>query len=137
MGQPFAIPYRTFVDGDLPRPYLVMEVTGLNGTSMRIYGIVDSGADQTSLPFEYASIFGYDETTLSQRQFRQVEGTGTSYVATTPCTAVVMEIPGTTVSLSPQFIKGSQIVLWGRLDFMRSFHVTVRESEQIFVIEPA
>lgn len=44
----------------IPRPYLVLHVTGPNGGASRdVPGLVDSGADATSLPLEYALLMGY------------------------------------------------------------------------------
>ena len=99
-------------------------------------GIVDSGADTTSLPFGYATLLGYSTATLKEETFTQAGGTGTGYVAQQPCTAIVPEIPGTVIQLFPQFILGGQMVLWGRSDFMALFDVTIQESQQSFTIAP-
>lgn len=132
--QPFSIPYRPFVDGDTPRPYLVMEVTGINGSKGAVMGIVDSGADTTCLPFGYASLMGYDSTLLVEESFTQASGSGVAYRATKPCVARVPEIPDVEIEIFPQFIQGADMVLWGRMDFMKVFEVTIREAMQTFVI---
>lgn len=134
MAEPFTIPYRSFVDGDPPRPYLVATMTGVNGASGTVAGIVDSGADTTSLPFDYAALLGYTGDTLSEETFLQAGGTGTAYLATVACSSYVPEIPEVVIETYPQFIKGSQMVLWGRRDFMMSFDVTISESSQCFTI---
>lgn len=131
------VPYRTFADDeDLPRPYLVLLATGINGESGSIPGLVDSGADSTSLPFEYAALMGYDESNLVEEEFGQVEGTFTGHRATEPFTAVVPEIPDVTIEIYPAFIQNSDTVLWGRMDFMKHFQVTVNEPKQQFAIQP-
>jgi hypothetical protein len=135
LGQPFSIPpYRSIVTGDLPRPYLVMNVTGINGRSGGVMGIVDSGADTTTFPFEYASLMGYSPATLTQETFTQAAGNGVGYRATQQCTAVVPEIPLKVVQMMPSFIQGAQMVLRGRTDFMRAFEVAFHETQQRFTI---
>jgi hypothetical protein len=131
---PYTIPYRAFVQGDIPRPILGMNVTGINGQGGVVYGIVDSGADTSSFPFGYATLMGYTPATLTPETFRQVGGAGTAYRALAPSTAVVPEIPGVTVQMHPQFVQGSEMVLWGRMDFMRYFNVAFDEPNQQFTI---
>jgi hypothetical protein len=134
--QPFSIPYRTFVEGDTPRPYLYLLVTGINGQSGPIPGIVDSGADSTSLPFAYADLMGYDDSTLVEEIFGQAEGTGIGYKAIKPSIAFVPEIPDSSFEFFPQFIRNSDTALWGRMDFMMHFEVTIQEFNQVFTILP-
>src|SRR5438132_9779777 len=93
MAQPFAVPYRALQAGDQPRPYLVLELTGINGTSGRVPGIVDTGADGTSLPLGYASLMGYTPATLTLETFGQADGTAQGYRAQQPSKAKVLEIP--------------------------------------------
>lgn len=133
--QPFVIPYRTIVTGDRPRPYLVMHVTGINGQNGPIVGIVDSGADTTTLPFGYVSLMGYTSATLTQETITQAAGTAMAYRALQPSTAVVPEIPEVPVEICPTFVQG-QVALWGRLDFMACFEVVIMEKQQQFSITP-
>lgn len=50
------------------------------------------------------------------------------------CKMYVPEIPGSVIEFYPQFIQGSQMVLWGRQDFMNRFDVMIQESKQAFTI---
>lgn len=135
MAEPFVIGYRDFGQGGA-RPYLVMLLNGVNGKSGTVWGLVDSGADRTSLPFEFASLMGYTGADLQQQQAIQVGGTVITYVAQKPCSAVVPEIPAVTVVVHPTFVQGSRTILWGRQDVMRSFDVSIMESRQCFSISP-
>lgn len=102
-----------------------------------MFGIVDSGADSTSLPFGYALLMGYTDDTLTPEEFGQASGTnGIGFKATVPCTAVVPEIPDVTIEMLPLFVQGSQYPLWGRLDFMAKFDLTIQENQQQFSITP-
>ncbi|HEY5428113.1 MAG TPA: hypothetical protein VIK04_03285 [Solirubrobacteraceae bacterium] len=135
MAQPFVIAYRDFGQGGA-RPYLVMQLHGVNGKSGPVWGLVDSGADRTSLPFEFAALMGYVAADLQQQQCIQVAGTTTTHVAQRPCTASVPEIPAVVIDLHPMFVPGSRTILWGRQDVMRRFDVTIMESQQRFSITP-
>ncbi len=114
----------------------MLHVTGVNGRDGRILGIVDSGADTSSFPFGYASLMGYTPQTLVPETFGQAGGTGTAFRAQQPCTAYVPEIPQVVVSMTPSFIPGAQMVLWGRKDFMTYFDVAFQETQQRFTITP-
>jgi hypothetical protein len=113
-----------------------LTLTGLNGRSGNVLGLVDSGADTTSLPFGYASLMGYSAATLTKEDCGQVVGTATAYRATHACKAIVPEAPGVEIEMLPLFVAGSEIVLWGRRDFMRRFEVLISESHQRFSITP-
>lgn len=136
MAQPFSIAYRALVPGDIPRPILGMQVTGINGRSGIIFGIVDSGADTSAFPFGYASLMGYTAQTLTPETYQQVGGTGTAFRALTASQAVVPEIPTVTVPILPLLVQGAQAALWGRMDFMTYFDVAIYEAEQRFTITP-
>ena len=137
MGPTFSIPYKSLAGGPA-RPYLVMVVTGINGQSGPVLGIVDSGADTSSFPYEYATLLGYTGATLKDEDFIQAGGVGKAYRATQTSTAVVQGLEGgPSVLMTPSFIRGGQWVLWGRTDFMRVFNVGFFESQQVFTITAA
>jgi hypothetical protein len=131
--QPFVIGYRNFA-GDGARPYLVMDMTGPNGKMGKVWGLVDSGADITSLPYGFASLMGYTVADLQPRMGTQAGGNLVCHLALKPCHAVVLEIPDLVIEMHPVFVEGSQAPLWGRGDFMRHFGVTIMELQQSFVI---
>ncbi len=108
-----SIRYRTFADSVL-RPYLVMRVTGINDRSGPIVGLVDSGADSTMFPFTFATLMGYTQSTLVQIEFGQADGSiGSAFLATKPCAAVVPEVATITIEMTPTFVRGADLTLWG------------------------
>jgi hypothetical protein len=137
MSRAWAVPYQSFPQGTPPRPMLVMTVIAPNGTRGNRIGIIDSGADLAGFPFEYASIMGYSADDLEEQQIQAADGVSTTLRAKFPCEAFIPEVPDIRVSLLPTFNRGLPYVLWGRMDFMRSFHVTFRETEQRFILEEA
>jgi hypothetical protein len=131
-----SVPYRPFVEDESARPYLDILVTGINGESGIISGLIDSGADDTSLPYGYAALMGYDESNLVPEEFGQVAGDFTAQRATVPSYMVVPQIPDLRIEFYPAFIEDSEIAIWGRLDFMSHFEVTIQEYNQVFTLRP-
>lgn len=97
-------------------------------------GLVDPGADTTSFPLGYASLMGYTPQMLIPQTTMQVAGTTTTFLAQQPSTMYVPEIPDVVIETTPLFVPGSQLVLWGRCDFMARFDVAVIERRQIFTL---
>lgn len=115
-----------------------MQVTGINGKSFRIRGIIDSGADGATIPERFTSQLGYGPGTLRPVKFRHSGGESTSQVATTPCTSEVPQFPGVIVPILPSF-SNVPFALWGQRDFMHEFDVEFQQSEGFFtlyVVEP-
>jgi len=136
VAQAYVLPYRSLVAGDMARPYLLMEVTGINGTMGPVMGLVDSGADITAFPIGYAGLMGYSAATLTQGTVVGAGGSTASYVATVPCSMAILGLPTIVIEIQPAFVRGLESVLWGRKDFMARCDVTVMESQQQFSFTP-
>lgn len=63
MTSPLVVAYRDLGFG-AARPYLVLSVTGVNGQTGLVAGLIDSGADNTVLPAGYAPLMGYTGDSL-------------------------------------------------------------------------
>jgi len=131
--QPLIVGYRNFA-GDGARPYLVLHVTGPNGRSGPIWGLIDSGADCSSLPLGFASLMGYTPADLKADTGAQAGGSLPYHQALKPCHAYVPEVADLVMEMHPIFVDGSQSPLWGRRDFMRYYNVTIMETQQAFSI---
>jgi len=127
------VAYRDFGWGGV-RPYLVLQVTGPNGRSGLIPGLLDSGADNTVLPAGYAPLMGYAGGDLVTSQGTQVGGSVTLRNATTPSRAYVPEMPNVVFPILPCFVHGCQNALWGRSDLMQQFDVTIMDRRQQFAL---
>ena len=55
----YTLPYRDVL-GHGHRPYLALQITGVNGRSGAVWGLVDSGADSSCLPLDFARLMDYD-----------------------------------------------------------------------------
>jgi hypothetical protein len=135
--QTLTVAYRSLGLGQPLRPYLILTVTGLDGRVQNLYGLVDTGADTSSFPLAFAANLGYDTSTLSAPQTcGHAGGAGVQYTALRPCSAFVPELPDKTFDLNLSFIDGGQYYLWGRLDFMAAFDVSISQANQHFSITP-
>jgi Retroviral aspartyl protease len=116
---------------DIDRPYLWVVVKGLNGREIEIQGLIDSGADKSVLPSEYAPLLGYSKDDLEPEEIDQVEGLAHGQDAQIPCSAYVRGDPKTTFPLQPLFVNTLD-ALWGRGDVMRAYVVTISERDREF-----
>jgi Retroviral aspartyl protease len=136
MPNPLVVPYSELGFGGA-RPYLFLQITGLDGRSRTVPGLIDSGADNSVLPAGYAPIMGYSGADLALVQGSQVSGSVTLRRATKPAAAYVPEFPDLVFDMWPFFVDGCQHALWGRADLMRHFDVTIVERLQQFSLIPA
>jgi hypothetical protein len=136
--QRLVVPYRRFDvvgQSDPLRPLLACAFTGPNGVTQALFGIVDTGADFTSLPVPYAQTFGYDSSNLKDEPMVGANGAGITQVAQVPSRVSVPDFGDHVTEVFPRFTAGLGIVLWGRRDFMTDFHVTICESDQRFFLD--
>jgi hypothetical protein len=105
-----------------------------------VRGLIDTGADSSSFPAWYSEEFGYDASLLREGTFNGAGGPGRSLTGATSCRAHVAGISpedAVEVLITPSFLSELPTVIWGRLDFMVKYEVTILESQKRFVIAPA
>lgn len=131
----FTAPYRPGPDGQL-RPYLLLTLVGVKpDREIVISGLVDTGADRSVLPIDYAEELGYTVDDLAPVEVGQVEGSASAWLATKPCKAFVDGIPEIEFEIAPLFV-ASLNVLWGRADLMMNFTVSVSEKDKELALQP-
>jgi hypothetical protein len=135
MADPIVFAYRQLGLGGA-RPYLTLHVTGIEGRSGLIPGIVDSGADNTVLPADYAPLMGYSSADMISVQGTQVGGIVILRQATKSSKAFVPEISSVVFGIKPCFVHGCQTALWGRADLMQHFDVAIMERRKQFSLTP-
>lgn len=124
-------------DDGRPRPYLEITLIGPNQDPQPIIGLVDTGADFTTLPFDAAELLGYSDDALEDLSgsVSQAGGEASAYRATVPTVASVSGGPTTEFEMWPLFMRDGEMVLWGRGDFMAHFDVWISESQMMFEFE--
>lgn len=128
------LPFKRGSDG-IFRPYLWVVVKGLNGREIEIQGLVDSGADKSVLPREYAPLLGYLQDDLEPEEIDQVEGSAHGEDAQKACTAYVRGAPQPSFSMQPLFVDTFD-ALWGRGDLMRAYAITICERDRELRLRP-
>lgn len=76
-----------------------------------ISGLVDTGADRSVLPIDYAEELGYTVDDLAPVEVGQVEGSASAWMAQKPCGAIVDGIPELEFEITPLFV-ASLNALW-------------------------
>lgn len=131
----FTAPYRPGPDGQL-RPYLLLTLVGVKpDREIVISGLVDTGADRSVLPIDYAEELGYTVDDLAPVEVGQVEGSASAWLAKKPCKAFVDGIPEIEFEIAPLFV-ASLNVLWGRADLMMNFTISVSEKDKELALQP-
>lgn len=128
-------PYKRGPDGQW-RPYLLLTLLGVkSGLEVDILGLVDTGADRSVLPIDYAQELGYTVDDLEPREVSQVEGSASAWVARKPCQAFVDGLPHIRFEIEPLFVAGLN-ALWGRADLMMNFTISVSEKGKELTLQP-
>lgn len=129
-------PYKLGPDGQW-RPYLLLTLFGPKPESeVMISGLVDTGADRSVLPIDYAEELGYTVDDLAPVEVGQVEGSASAWLAQKPCRAFVDGIPEVEFEIAPLFV-ASLNVLWGRADLMMTFTISVSEKAKELTLRPS
>lgn len=79
-GPRYVIPYRAFPLGHRPRPYVDVSIKGIDLPERVIPGMLDTGADTTTLPFGVTSLPGYKPDDLEAERFRHADGEAVAMV---------------------------------------------------------
>lgn len=101
-----------------------------------VVGLVDSGADYTAMPLDYAAELGYRRKDLRIDRVQQVRGFVPAWRVSKPCTAVVRGISEIRFDICPVFMDGSLNTVWGRIDFMTAYAVELHERQHSFTLTP-
>ena len=132
---PFSI-YRQF--GDKPRPILPVRIINPH-TSKRIQtiGIIDTGADEFSIPADYAPLLGHNLQAGNTKQVSTGNGRSTAYSHTTrfeilhPASFNLLY----TVNDTPvDFLPNLHVVLLGVKNFLSKFILNIDYPRNVFSI---
>lgn len=113
------------------RPYLWLEISGANHTREYVRGLLDSAADVSLLPAQYAKLLGYEDRDLEALTVASPSGEIRVRRARDPLYARVPGERERDVPLRPLFADRLGEGRWGR-DFMRYYPVTFTERDRQF-----
>jgi len=106
------------------------------GLFLALWGMIDTGADECSIPADLAQILGHNLSAGVAKQINTAGGVSTAYAHTTCIevlsindhSQVVYSIPDTPIDFCP----GLQVVLLGVRNFMEHFKLTIDYPNQRF-----
>jgi hypothetical protein len=113
------------------RPYLWLNLKGETGSSIRVRGLFDSGADVSLLAGEYSEALGLRPDDLKQAVAEGPAGLVTVLRSKKVIQASLPGAPDVVVPLYPLFVPGGSGAHWGR-DFMAVYAVAFDERAQQF-----
>lgn len=114
--QPVEVAYSDPYSEGEPRPYLLLHVRALAGPGGNIWGLLDTGADVTCLPFAYAALIGYQANQLESTMSGSASGPMSTWSPLEPVQAELVGGTGRGFELWPSFAEGLDVPLWGRRD---------------------
>jgi len=110
-------------------------VHGPNG-HVPVPGLIDSGADESCFPLEYAATLGVDIKECEESECRTAGGPTKQYKWDKPLEVQLQTMKNMRIEVSATFVKGLDVTLLGRSDFFTVFKVDFDEREQRFWLEP-
>lgn len=102
-----------------------------------MYGLVDSGASDTLIPYDLMSFLGISEANCQIEPCETAGGPTDQYVWP-PGIEVNVQQMARKVAVKASFTKGlpPRVVLLGRKDFFGQFRVEIDERAQTFSLDP-
>lgn len=126
------MPYGAITSGHGVRPVVGLELLGQNANPIVAMGIVDSGADESTIPIEYAARLGIDvHADCETNDVVTASGPTTEFRYRGPITALVL---GEVVPLQASFLEGLPFVLLGRNDFFHHFKILFDQRARSFTL---
>ena len=122
-------PFYAARPGDLSRPYLPIRIINPDsGKELRVYALVDTGADECAFPASFAPVLGHN---LQAGQSRRISTGNGITVAYSHTTRIVIE-DFSTQDVLVDFMPNLNTPLLGVKSFLGNFVLTVDYPNKIF-----
>jgi predicted aspartyl protease len=125
-------PFSVIRPGDMPRPYLpVTIINPATNMQVRVYALIDTGADECALPASFAPILGHNLQAGQPKKISTGNGITIAYIH---ITRILVE------EFSPQdvlvdFMPNLNIPLLGVRSFLSNFVLTVDYPNKVFSLQ--
>jgi predicted aspartyl protease len=126
------VPFTQIRPGDIARPYLPITIKNPHtGKSTKLYGLLDTGADECAIPAGYAPLIGHNLQSGHSKQINTGNGITTAYGHT-----LCFEINGLKIDdVIIDFLPNLNIALLGVKSFLSNFVVTIDYKRKTFSLK--
>ena len=123
------IPFTRFGKADIPRPWLPVIITNpKTNQKVKVYGLIDTGADECALPASFAVLLGHD----LQVGYSKEVGTGNGRTVAYSHTVIIKMEDFITRDVLIDFMPNLHIPLLGVKSFLSNFLLTIDYPGQKF-----
>lgn len=111
-------PFSVIRPGDLPRPFLLVTIVNPeNNMGIRVYALIDTGADECAIPASFAPLLGHN---LQAGQLKRISTGNGITIAYSHTTRIVIE-GFSTQDVLVDFMPNLNIPLLGVRSFLSNF----------------
>jgi len=125
-------PFLRFSPDDLPRPWLPLTIINPHTKkALKLYGLIDTGADECAVPAFYAPIIGHNLQAGFPKTINTGNGATVAYAHT-----LSFEVQGTKIDeVLIDFMPNLNVVLLGTKSFLSKFILTVDYKSSTFSLK--
>lgn len=125
-------PFTIIRPGDLARPFLPVRIANPDSNkSIRVYALIDTGADECALPATFASILGHNLFAGQQRKISTGNGVTIAYGHTT---RIIIE-KFSTQDVLIDFMPNLNVPLLGVRSFLSNFVLHIDYTQKVFSLK--
>lgn len=125
-------PFLKLHPNDIPRPWLPITILNPHtGQSIKVYGLIDTGADECAIPADYAPLIGHDLQAGIQKTINTGNGPTTAYAHTLCFETDGIKIDNVLIDFMPNL----NVVLLGVRSFLSNFTLTVDYKNSAFSLK--
>ncbi len=127
------IPFTRFSPDDIPRPWLPVTIENPHANKkVKVYGLIDTGADECALPSQYAALLGHHLQSGFRKEINTGNGKTTAYSHTVNIHVQDFTIQDVLIDFMPNL----HVPLLGVKSFLSYFVLTINYPHCIFSLEP-
>ncbi|MFA6217703.1 MAG: hypothetical protein WDL87_08665 [Candidatus Omnitrophota bacterium] len=126
------IPFRKLSPNDVARMWLPVTITNpITNKNIRVFGLIDTGADECALPAVYASQLGHNLQAGKEKEINTGNGITIAYSHTVSIKSYEFSSKETLIDFMPNLF----VPLLGVKSFLNHFILTVNYPCQVFSLE--
>jgi len=126
------IPFTRLYPGDIGNPYLIVSIINpQNNKTIRVAGLIDTGADECALPATYAPLLGHNLRSGTRTEIRTGNGITTAYSHTVRIEAGSFVSQNVLIDFMPNLCTP----LLGVNSFLSNFILTIDYHKKVFSLK--